>query len=65
MSDTTENTESSESSQRDGVDYTQKGVMDTASYVYVLAGIPCMIIFFVVLFSLVGACDGSNTMIPA
>jgi len=38
---------------------------DAASHFYVLAGIPCMIIFFVVLFTLVGACDVVNVMIPA
>jgi len=36
---------------------------DTASWLYVLGGIPMMIIFFVVLFGLVGACDGQNIMI--
>lgn len=36
---------------------------DTASWLYVLGGIPMMIVFFVVLFGLVGACDGQNIMI--
>jgi hypothetical protein len=36
---------------------------DLASWLYVLGGIPMMIIFFVVLFVLVGACDGQNIMI--
>lgn len=36
---------------------------DLGSWLYVLGGIPMMIIFFVVLFALVGACDGQNTMI--
>ena len=36
---------------------------DLSSWLYVLGGIPSMIIFFVVLFSLVGACDGQNIMI--
>lgn len=36
---------------------------DTASWLYVLGGIPSMIIFFVVLFALVGSCDAQNTMI--
>ena len=38
---------------------------DAGSYFYVLAGIPCMILFFVVVFSLVGACDIVNVEIPA
>ncbi len=37
---------------------------DIGSWLYVLGGIPLMIVFFVVLFGLVGACDGQNTMIP-
>ena len=36
---------------------------DLASWLYVLGGIPMMIIFFVVLFGLVGSCDGQNIMI--
>lgn len=36
---------------------------DLGSWLYVLGGIPLMITFFVVLFSLVGACDGQNVMI--
>jgi hypothetical protein len=36
---------------------------DLVSWLYVLAGIPAMIIFFVGLFGLVGACDGQNIMI--
>ena len=36
---------------------------DLASWLYVLGGIPMMITFFVVLFGLVGACDGQNVMI--
>lgn len=36
---------------------------DLASWLYVLGGIPMMITFFVVLFALVGACDGQNVMI--
>lgn len=36
---------------------------DLGSWLYVLGGIPSMILFFVVLFSLVGACDGQNIMI--
>jgi hypothetical protein len=37
---------------------------DLASWLYVLGGIPSMIIFFVALFLLVGSCDNVNTMIP-
>jgi len=37
-----------------------KGVVDLASVLYVVGGIPAMILFFVVLFALVGACDGAN-----
>ena len=40
-----------------------KGVVDLASVLYVVGGIPAMILFFVVLFGLVGACDGQNIMI--
>jgi len=36
---------------------------DLGSWFYVLGGIPMMIIFFVVLFALVGACDAQNVMI--
>jgi len=36
---------------------------DMASWFYVLGGIPLMIIFFVVLFGLVGSCDAQNVMI--
>ncbi|MEM9175023.1 MAG: hypothetical protein AAGC67_07290 [Myxococcota bacterium] len=38
---------------------------DLASWAYVLGGIPCMILFFVILFGLTGACDVQNAMIPA
>jgi len=37
---------------------------DLASYLYVLGGIPTLIVFFVGLFVLVGACDQINVMIP-
>lgn len=37
---------------------------DLASWLYVLGGLPMMIVFFVVLFGLVGYCDGQNIMIP-
>ena len=33
------------------------------SWLYVLGGIPLMILFFVVLFTLVGSCDAQNVMI--
>ena len=36
---------------------------DLASWLYVLGGIPMMVIFFVVLFGLVGSCDAQNVMI--
>lgn len=47
------------------IDMTPKGVVDLQSVLYVVGGIPCMILVFVVLFSLVGACDTVNTYIPA
>ncbi len=36
---------------------------DLGSWLYVLGGIPMMIVFFVVLFGLVGTCDGQNIML--
>jgi hypothetical protein len=42
-----------------------KGVVDLASVLYVVCGIPAMIVFFVVLFGLVGICDGAGTQFPA
>lgn len=36
---------------------------DLASWLYVLGGIPAMILFFLVLFGLVGSCDGQNVML--
>jgi hypothetical protein len=42
-----------------------KGVVDLASVLYVVCGIPAMIVFFLVLFGLVGICDGSGTQFPA
>lgn len=37
---------------------------DLASWLYVLGGIPMMILFFVVLFTLVRLGDAHNVMIP-
>lgn len=34
-----------------------------ASWLYVVGGIPMMILFFVVLFTMVGSCDAQNVMI--
>ena len=42
-----------------------RGTVDTASVLYVLGGIPFMVVFFVGLFLLVGACDQMNIPIPA
>jgi hypothetical protein len=36
---------------------------DLVSWLYVLGGIPSMILFFVILFGLVGACDQQNVML--
>ncbi len=38
--------------------------LDLGSVLYVLGGIPFMIVFFVVLFGLTGACDQRNIMLP-
>ena len=38
---------------------------DLGSWLYVLGGIPMMIIFFVLLFGLTGACDARNVLFPA
>ncbi len=48
-------------------DYSEepRGRVDTASVLYVVGGIPFMIVFFVGLFLLVGACDQMNVPIPA
>jgi hypothetical protein len=42
-----------------------QGTVDIVSVLYVVCGIPAMILFFVVLFGLVGACDLTNVLIPA
>ncbi|MBW2293917.1 MAG: hypothetical protein JRG89_12575 [Deltaproteobacteria bacterium] len=47
------------------VSYELKGKLDTVSVLYVVGGIPCMIAFFLILFSLVRACDSANIYIPA
>jgi hypothetical protein len=36
---------------------------DLSSWLYVVGGIPMMILFFVVLFVMVGSCDAQNVMI--
>jgi hypothetical protein len=50
----------------DGNDFDENGPginNDAASWLYVVGGIPMMIVFFVVLFALVGSCDAQNVMI--
>jgi hypothetical protein len=47
------------------VDYEPKGTVDLVSYLYVLCGIPAMILFFLVLFGLTGALDAQSIYIPA
>ena len=42
-----------------------RGTLDTTSVLCVVCGIPVVIIFLVGLFSLVGACDQMNIMVPA
>jgi hypothetical protein len=55
---------STEDQDRDELNEDGPGVNgDLSSWLYVLGGIPSMILFFVVLFGLVGACDGQNIMI--
>ena len=41
------------------------GVLDLTSVLYVVGGVPFMILFFVLVFGLVGACDAQNVMFPA
>lgn len=53
---------------QDGDDFNEDGPGingDLSSWLYVLGGIPMMIIFFVVLFGLVGACDANNILFAA
>ena len=55
---------SNEDKNQDEVNEDGPGInSDLSSWLYVLGGIPSMILFFVVLFTLVGACDGQNVMI--
>ncbi len=42
-----------------------RGKVDLASVLYVVGGIPVMILFIVGLFLLVGACDQMNIPVPA
>lgn len=42
-----------------------RGQVDTVSILYVVGGVPVMVLFLVGLFTLVGACDQMNIMIPA
>ena len=42
-----------------------RGRVDTASVLYVVGGIPVIIVFIVGLFLLVGACDQMNIPVPA
>ena len=43
----------------------QRGKLDLVSVLYVVGGIPAMVTFFVLLFLIVGSCDGVNVKIPA
>ena len=43
----------------------EQGTYDTVAKLYVIGGIPFMILFFVGLFLLVGSCDQSATYIHA
>jgi hypothetical protein len=55
---------SNEDENQDEVNEDGPGInSDLSSWLYVLGGIPSMILFFVVLFTLIGACDGQNVMI--
>ncbi len=37
---------------------------DAASWAYVLGGLPMMVVFFVVMFGLVGSCDRIDVLLP-
>jgi hypothetical protein len=65
MDPTNDHNESTNEPQSEGVDYEPKGVVDLVSVLYVVCGIPCMILFFLLLFGLVGACDSQSIYIPA
>ena len=55
---------SNEDENQDEVNEDGPGInSDLSSWLYVLGGIPSMILFFVVLFTFIGACDGQNVMI--
>jgi len=43
----------------------QQGTVDLTSVLYIVGGIPLMIVFFVGLFLLVGSCDTQGIYIPA
>ena len=65
MDPTNDNHETQVEPQEQGIDYELKGKVDLISVLYVVCGIPCMILFFLVLFGLVGACDTQGIYIPA
>ena len=41
----------------------EQGTFDAVSVLYVLGGVPLMILFFVAMFLLVGSCDEASTYI--
>ena len=43
----------------------EQGTYDAASIIYVLGGVPAMILFFVALFVMVGSCDSNAIYISA
>ena len=43
----------------------EQGTFDVVSVLYVVGGIPLMILFFVAVFLLVGSCDSASTYIHA
>jgi hypothetical protein len=56
----------SEDQQHENDDFNEDGPginSDLGSWFYVVGGIPMMILFFVVLFVMVGSCDAQNVMI--
>ena len=57
--------DSEQSQTEDLSDDEPRGRTDLVSVLYVVGGIPVIILFLVGLFSLVGACDQMNIMIPA